>query len=311
MARSKTKIVLITIDGVEMEAKQCTACSDIKPLTEYFKQKGGLGGRRGYCKKCFYAKHGEKANQRSKEWQEKNKEKVKIYNREWTKENRGRINERERIRYNENPDFFRERNRKKYERNPDVSIQAQYKYRKKHREKHLIYQRSYYKENKEIFSESNKRYVKENKEVIDAIRLRRRARKKNLPDELTADEMKWIMEKFDYCCALSGQRLEALDLDHFIPLSIGRGGTIVGNIIPLSPSLNGSKQDSNPFEWIKREDIQRVVPIEKFNEVVRHLSELNNMTVDQYKEYVYFCFENPICYNISTNSNKKRAENSG
>lgn len=294
MPKHKSKIVLITVDGAEIEAKQCTVCKEVKPLSAYFKQNGGLGGRRSSCKKCFQAKHGEKANQRSREWQEKNKEKVKIYNREWTKKNRAKINERERIRYKENPDFFRERNRRKYKRNPEIYIQAQYIYRIKHKEKHLTYQRGYYKENKEIFLESNKRYAKENKEVIDAIRLRRRARKKNLPNELTADEIKWIMEKFNYCCALSGKKLEILDFDHFIPLSTGQGGTIIGNMIPLSPSLNSSKQDSNPFEWIKREDIQQIVPIEKFNEVVRYLSQLNKMTVAEYKEYVNFCFGNSL-----------------
>ncbi|SDM71810.1 hypothetical protein SAMN04488137_1601 [Fictibacillus solisalsi] len=294
MYKSKIEIEIIDFNGEQVEAKSCKECEEIKPLTDFFKQKGGLGGVRARCKVCWYSRHKEKLNQRSREWQQKNKEKVKEYNREWTKANRERINERERNRYKENPDLFKERRQIKYQRDPEAHKQYQYTYRERHKEKHLTYQRAYYKGNKEIFLESNKKYMKVNREVVRARTLRRRARKKSLPDDLTAQQYKFILERFDYKCALSGQKLEVLDLDHFIPLATGWGGTTLGNMIPLSPSLNSSKQDRNPFEWIKRKDIQEVVSLEKFQEVVEYLAEINDMTPDEYKEYVDDCFANPI-----------------
>ncbi|MED1350592.1 hypothetical protein P4U51_30005, partial [Bacillus paranthracis] len=83
-----------------------------------------------------------------------------------------------------------------------------------------------------------------------------------------------------------------IHLDHFIPLAWGHGGTIIENMIPLRGDLNISKNDRNPFEWIKREDIREIVDMAKWHETIEYLAKLNGMTTKEYEEYVYWCEEN-------------------
>lgn len=100
------------------------------------------------------------------------------------------------------------------------------------------------------------------------------------------------MKRFDSKCALSGD--SNIHLDHVIPLKVGRGGTVYGNIIPLSYKLNSSKQDKNIFEWFKSTKNENNLSEEKFNDLIAYLAECNNMSVKEYKEYVCWCHNNPV-----------------
>jgi predicted Zn-ribbon and HTH transcriptional regulator len=51
--RKRVKIVQITVDGVEADAKECTKCGEVKDLMGYHKSKNGLGGRRNVCRVCI------------------------------------------------------------------------------------------------------------------------------------------------------------------------------------------------------------------------------------------------------------------
>ena len=42
----------IFMDGVEVKAKRCRKCENIKPLTDYYKHKSCLGGVASKCKTC-------------------------------------------------------------------------------------------------------------------------------------------------------------------------------------------------------------------------------------------------------------------
>lgn len=53
MARGKkVEIVMITVDGVEVDAKACTKCDKVKPLGEFNKYKASANGRQSYCREC-------------------------------------------------------------------------------------------------------------------------------------------------------------------------------------------------------------------------------------------------------------------
>lgn len=41
------------IGAPEVASKSCAACREVKPLTDFFKQKGGHKGRHSYCKSCY------------------------------------------------------------------------------------------------------------------------------------------------------------------------------------------------------------------------------------------------------------------
>ena len=121
-------------------------------------------------------------------------------------------------------------------------------------------------------------------------RLNRKARDKGLPASLTQKALRAIMGKYDNKCALTG--IPFPDIDHVIPLASGEGGSIVENILPIASHLNNYKRDLNVFEWAEQYHEFLGFTMERFNEVIAEVAERNGMTLDEYKDYVYWCFEN-------------------
>lgn len=132
-----------------------------------------------------------------------------------------------------------------------------------------------------------------NPDRVQAAKNRRRAMKAALPYDLTTEDWYGIRyEKFNDCCALTGER-KRLSLDHFVALNTGHGGTVVGNVYPLNRELNSSKGDANPFEWIMREDIRDRIDVKQFNMLVEYLAEQNDLGVGMFRDFVYWAYENP------------------
>jgi hypothetical protein len=121
---------------------------------------------------------------------------------------------------------------------------------------------------------------------------KRAARKRNLIDDLTKNDLSLIMYKFNNQCALTGAD-NNLHLDHVIPLSIGRGGTYLGNIIPLRGDLNLSKNNHNIFEWFEANRQRFELSQDRFDNLIAWLASANAMTVEEYRDYVYWCHANP------------------
>ena len=121
--------------------------------------------------------------------------------------------------------------------------------------------------------------------------LRRRARTQNLPDNLTHRQRDIMLKKFRYTCALTGSK--TYHLDHVIPIAVGHVGTTFGNIIPLRPDLNVSKHANNVFEWFDRVQERFDLCSDKFAQAIVYLAEVNDMTTEEYREYVYWCHDNP------------------
>lgn len=99
----------------------------------------------------------------------------------------------------------------------------------------------------------------------------------------TFTNQEWIEVKayFDNTCPLTGH-IDQLTLEHMIPISYG-GANDSTNIIPLYGPTNCSKNNSNPFNWIETQPLEYH---EGFNRVVAFLADQNEMSVDEYKEYV-------------------------
>jgi hypothetical protein len=114
-----------------------------------------------------------------------------------------------------------------------------------------------------------------------------RTRERSLTFSWTRKDIEVVRTQFDGKCPLTGSY--DIHYDHFIPLGIGHGGTYIGNMIPLDARLNESKQAKNPFEWIKTRDD---VSMDVFNNVVDYLANLNGMTSEEYRAFVYWCFDN-------------------
>ncbi|MEK5165822.1 hypothetical protein NYE69_26230 [Paenibacillus sp. FSL R5-0527] len=107
-----------------------------------------------------------------------------------------------------------------------------------------------------------------------------------LLDDWSKEMMNEALEYFGGC-ALTGVT-DDIQFDHFIPLTWGHGGTYKGNMIPLCKTLNFSKKDFNPFEWIKTQNVDP----KKWVKVIKYLADLNGLSFNEYRSFVYWCDSN-------------------
>jgi hypothetical protein len=121
---------------------------------------------------------------------------------------------------------------------------------------------------------------------------RRHLRKERLINDFTDDVRTSVLETFGNRCALTGKTVD-LQMDHVIPIAVGHGGTTKANMLPIWQRINSSKCSRNIFEWYKVNGERFGVVPELFDRAIDYLARLNEMTVDQYREYVYWCHENP------------------
>lgn len=149
---------------------------------------------------------------------------------------------------------------------------------------------------KDEWTKVNKGYTtkwrEKNPERNLLIEQNRRARIKSLPHELTSNQLNQINRHFGNKCALTGEKVD-LHLDHVIPLKTGHGGTVCGNVIFISRQLNLSKHDANIFEWFDANRERFNLSQRKFDELIEYLAQLNDMSTQEYRAYVDWCFDNP------------------
>jgi hypothetical protein len=226
-------------DEGEILYKTCCKCLEIKPLTDFYKEKRKLGGRKSECKVCKKA-----ANKNYMgDYYEKNKEREIQRMKGWRQANRS---------------YDKERKRK------------------------------YYDTNKDRHKATVKSWSDKNKDKLSTYYINRRSRKSSLPSNFTADEKKKVSERFEDSCALTGDKVD-LHWDHVIPISTGRAGTVYENMIPLRADLNSSKSDENIFEWFVANKSRFNLPQDRFDSLINYLAELNGMTREGYREFVYEC----------------------
>lgn len=156
--------------------------------------------------------------------------------------------------------------------------------------------RKYHRENREKINQRKKgyllQYYQDNKDKCKMYQTNRRKAFELLPNTLSDADSQDILSHFSNCCSLSGAN-DDLQWDHVIPISIHREGTTRGNVIPLSKQLNQSKKDSNIFEWFKTNRQRFNITQERFDHLIEWLGKANDMTVEEYKQHVYWCHNNP------------------
>jgi hypothetical protein len=259
-----------------MDIKKCNKCGQEKSLDFYRKNKSNKDGHDCVCKSC--------RSDVGKKYREENQDRIK----EWYSNNRERLLECKKEYRQKNIERVKELDRKYHESHKVERCEYSKEYRRLNKEKI----KAYYVANKDKIVLKNKKWRKENPETFKRLKLNRTARKQTLPNTLTDEQLNEIMNHFGHSCALTGVK-DVIQLDHVIPLSIGHGGTIKGNIVPLESKLNKSKNASNIFEWFNQNSERLSLDEIKFNGMVNYLAECNDMTVDQYREYVDWCFANP------------------
>lgn len=248
--------------------KECAKCGEVKLIEDFYRNNQAKDGRRNICKLCD--------KQSVKEYRKRNPDKYKEYTRRYHEENREIRND-----YNKQ---YREKNKE------SISIRTkQWRIRNKGRIK--TYQIKYAAINSRKIKEQSKKWALANKDVLSLYQKRRRARKKQLPEDLSLEQQNRILKYFNYGCALSGD-VKDIQFDHVIPISTGHGGTTEGNMIPMRADLNYSKHNANIFEWFNDNKERFSLCEEKFRRLIEYLARINGISVREYRDHVYWCHDN-------------------
>jgi hypothetical protein len=252
-------------DSGVVVAKQCRKCNRAKPLDIFSPEKNGLGGRTSKCKECVASITRKKRGYETDSYRPNVEIKAidGVAGKPCTKCKVWKPLADYAKRYNGLGG-----------KGPDC------------RECRAIYN----SENKERIAERGREYHKNNPEMSSLKTHRRRARMMLLPDDFTSEQMQVTFEYFGGC-ALTGD-VSDVHWDHAIPIAVGWGGTTCSNMIPLRSDLNLSKHDKNIFEWFEANRQRFNLDQQRFDRLIEWLGKANNMTVEEYRDYVYSCFKN-------------------
>ncbi len=260
---ARVELVTVKIKGEEVEAKECRGCFEVKPLDKYNRASdGSAGGRNSRCKDC------------RRKQREGNAEALKEYQRKYYLENRGEIRLKQSKYWEENKSKINRANKRWYRENVDHKAAYDKKYRADNRERRNKYAREWYSAN--IDKERNRVLLKQTN---------RRAIEKGLRAGFDNDWKEMLLYLYEGCI-VTGEKVD-IHWDHFIPLATGEGGTHYGNMVPLKSSLNMSKGASNPINFL----IESGITDKRLFDILWVLSYFNDMTMSEYIEYVYKCFD--------------------
>lgn len=255
------------LDGI-INKKECTKCKEMLGLDRYVKATNRFAGVASSCKRC--------SKKYFTDYYEDNKEKLLSQSKRYYSEHRKEV-------------ISRTSNYQK--ENPEVHKRAWSKWYRQNKGKVAEYKRNWRTKNLDACKLRESRWRLNNKNKVVLKSQRRRALRKHLPNDFTHEQHEWLLSYFEHKCPLTGST--NVHIDHFIPLAIGHGGTTLRNMVPLDATLNVHKQAQNPFEWFKQNRNILGLEQEKFNSVILYLAEMNDMSVQEYEKYVYWCFENP------------------
>ena len=121
--------------------------------------------------------------------------------------------------------------------------------------------------------------------------INKRAKDQGLVGGVTKRQLADVLGRFGGGCALTNSK--DFQFDHVIPIDVGRCGSVAENLIPLNASLNSSKHANNIFEWFDDNRERFDLSQRKFDELIEYLADINEMTVEEYRDYVYWCHDNP------------------
>lgn len=125
------------------------------------------------------------------------------------------------------------------------------------KEKVTEYQKQYREDNKDKRHEQNKQYrqTPQGQVVYFNSRQRRRTKEEQQGSGITKDQWLELMSFFDWKCAYSGETLtkDTRSIDHIVPLN-SNGDNMIWNCVPMTRSLNSSKNSKDMLEWYKEQD---------------------------------------------------------
>jgi hypothetical protein len=234
--------------------KHCSVGNhDLPATSEYFvKSKRGKYGLKHCCKVCdkvikakYYQDNKEREQLKHKQYYQGHKEEHRIRTKRYNEKNADKIRVQRHEHYLDNIETLLAASSARYYANHEAELERRRDWRKKNRARLSIKHKKYYGR----YPESRR-----------AIKLRRRAREKGLPDNFTKNDWQLAVDYFYGCCAICGRQLNDLlsthkaYADHWIPLKNPNcPGTIPTNIVPLcggNDGCNSSKGSKDPVVWL-------------------------------------------------------------
>jgi hypothetical protein len=185
----------------------------------------------------------------------------------------------------------KDRSRQHYADNREKYIETSLKWAKENPERSAQNNRIWQRNNPERVAIHTREWTRNNSEKNTLKAQRYLARKASLPDTLTSEQYTITLEYFGNACALTG-RIDSIEVEHALPISVGHGGTTFENCYPMATGLNQSKGNKNIFEWFEANRQRFNLEQERFDRLIEWLGKANGMTVEEYCEYVYECHAN-------------------
>ena len=274
--------------------KKCSKCGRwlVASKVNFNKDKDCKYGLRSRCKECL------------KQDREANKEKERERQKRLYEANKDRIKAERKSKKRDIPkykvcsscgdillnttDNFRKVTKSYSSKCKKCECKASKQWYDSHKEQRAEHDKIYYQEHKERKQETSKIWYQNNREkrleywqeyrksergkrAIAAKRFndhnRRRLLKQNQGKGITAEQYKEVMSFFDWKCAYSGEKLkkDTRTLDHIISLKQG-GDHEIWNLVPMTRSLNSSKQEKDMLEWYREQDFYSEARLAKIYE---------------------------------------------
>jgi hypothetical protein len=240
---------------------------------------------------AYYRAHKEEILAKQRAYNESHREEAAIYNRAYRESHKEKLRLKNQAKYQANREIYRlkrrakyevnraqilEKNRQYHESHPEVAQKAKQRYKLKNRDKLREQGRIYQAQRREANPEEMRRaaqiYNAENRtRIAQRIRawrkrnpassrsalLRYRARKLALPNHFTARDRQFMLQYWQYACAICGNQegfWHTLADDHWIPLHSQKcPGTVPENILPLChgrEGCNNNKGKKDPHLWL-------------------------------------------------------------
>lgn len=212
-----------------MIEKACTKCGQVKPLSEFVKNRKNKDGLACHCKAC------------KKAYRDKHKAEKAEYGRKHRQENKVKTAKYDRKYYRAHKEQIAARMRRWAQANRAEIAKKNRIYYQMHKAEVSTHMREYYRENKAAC-------VKRARE--------RDVRVADLPGFWTAEQWNMLCSFFQLICPACGEPVETFSVDHVIPVTWPNSSNDIANIQPLCLSCNKSKgnrsdADYRPWQVIK------------------------------------------------------------
>ena len=205
--------------------------------------------------RLHYARHKERCVSRSAAWRAENPEYVAAYQKQYNADNIMTKRRKRVDAYARDPEAGRAAARDYAARHPDRVKATKAKTEAKHGERLKEIRRQWKQDNRETVNRQRREWVKLNPEKDRIHGHNFRARKRALPNTLTLEEWRGILDRQSNACCYCGDDSQPLEMEHLMPSSLG-GGTTKENIAGACKSCNSAKRDMTVIEFVNRGAVQ-------------------------------------------------------